>query len=235
MKEYLSRMKFDFSFLRLLKNGRFFILILVVALLFLAGCQEETPEETNIEGTPEASSPLDVITNIVRQTRVVTPTATPSENRDPIELDVGYVGSYPNIDPQTAVSQNGLNLVENLFTGLTNFNIKENQVEPEFARSWSASEDGTIWTFNLRDDMVWLKIPETGPKNPEILRPVVAGDVVTAVHRVCQSDTGAADAFILFLIIGCEQVYNLDEINPADLDAIGVKALDDTNPPIHPD
>jgi len=217
-----------FSLLRLKQNGRFLFLFLVVFLLFLAGCQDNEPEEVNLEGTPESSSPLDVITQIVRQTRVVTPTATPTDSRDPIELDIGYVGSFPEIDPQTAVSQNGTNLVENLFTGLTNFNNKDNIVEPELARSWSASEDGKTWTFTLRDDIFWSKIPESGSQEPEIFRPVVAEDVVTAVHRTCQSETNAPDAFILFLILGCEQVYSLDEVNPADLDAIGVKALDDT-------
>ena len=217
-----------FSSVRLRQNGRFPLLLLIAFLLLLAGCQNNAPEAAPAAGTPQASSPLDVITQIVRQTRVVTPTATPTESRDPIELDVGYVGSFPSIDPQTAVSQNGLNLVENLFTGLTNFNIKENRIEPELAKSWQASEDGKTWTFNLRDDIFWLHIPETGPQKPEIVRPVVAGDVVTAVHRVCQSTTNAPDAFIIFLIVGCEQVYNLDEVNLADLAAIGVKALDDT-------
>ncbi|MBE2223410.1 MAG: peptide ABC transporter substrate-binding protein [Anaerolineae bacterium] len=213
--------------LRTKQNGRFALLFLAIFLL-LAACQNDSPNEADLDGTPESSGPLDVITQIVRQTRVVTPTATPSEVRDPIELDVGYVGSYPDIDPQKAASQNGLNLVESLFTGLTNFNIKENRVEPELAKSWEASDDGKTWTFNLRDDIFWLKIPESGPDDLEILRPVVAGDVVTAVHRVCQSETNTPDAFILFLIIGCEQVYNLAEVKPADLEAIGVKALDDT-------
>jgi oligopeptide transport system substrate-binding protein len=218
----------DISCLRLKQNGRFLFLILAIAMLLLSGCQENEAETDAIEGTPEASSPLDVITQIVRQTRVVTPTATPAEIREPIELDIGYDGSFPNIEPQTAVDQNGLNLAENLFAGLTNFNHVENRVEPELARSWSASEDGKTWTFNLRDDIFWLNIPETRSNEPEIIRPVVAGDVVTAVQRVCQSKNGAPDAFILFLIVGCEQVYNLDEVNPADLEAIGVKAVDET-------
>lgn len=217
-----------FSLLQLKQNGRFPLLLLTVFLLLLAGCQNNAPETVPAAGTPQASSPLDVITNIVRQTRIVTPTATPSESRDPIALDIGYVGSFPVIDPQTAVSQNGLNLVESLFTGLTNFNIKENRVEPELAKSWETSEDGKTWTFNLRDDIFWLQTPETGSQKPKILRQVVAADVVTAVHRVCQSTTNAPDAFIIFLIVGCEQVYNLNEVNPADLAAIGVKALDDT-------
>ncbi|NHZ72031.1 MAG: hypothetical protein GWP17_02975 [Aquificales bacterium] len=208
------------------RNGRF--LFLTICLLILAGCQDNKPEGIQVNGTPEAASPLDVITQIVRQTRVVTPTATPSDTRDPVELDIGYVGSFPNIDPQTAVSQNGLNLVENLFVGLTNFNHQTNEIEPELAKGWAVSEDGRIWTFNLRDDIYWFQIPESGSREPQILRPVVAGDVVTAVHRVCQSETDAPDSFILFLITGCEQVFNLDEVNPADLEAIGVKAIDAT-------
>lgn len=215
-----------FSLLQLKQNGRFPLLLLAVFLLFLAGCQDNEPEEINLDDTPESSSPLDVITNIVRQTRIVTPTATPSDTRDPVELDIGYVGSFPSIDPQTAVSQNGINLVENLFVGLTNFNHVTSEVEPELAKGWSVSEDGRVWTFTLRDDIYWLQIPETGAPNPQILRPVVAADVVTAVHRTCQSETEAPDGFILFLITGCEQVYNLDEVNPADLEAIGVKAID---------
>ena len=135
------------------QNGRFPLLFLAILLLLLAACQNNSSNEANLDGTPESSSPLDVITQIVRQTRVVTPTATPSEIRDPIELDVGYVGSFPGIDPQTAVDQNGLNLVESLFTGLTNFNIKENRVEPELAKSWEASDDGKTWTFTLHNDI----------------------------------------------------------------------------------
>lgn len=216
-----------FSLLRLKQNGRLLLLSLVTILLLLVGCQENIPDELIAEGTPESSSPLDVITQIVRQTRMVTPTATPSESRDPVELDIGYVGSFPNIDPQTAVSQNGFNIVENLFVSLTNFNHDTNTVEPELAKGWASSDDGTIWTFNLRDDIFWQKIPESGSDDPEKLRPVVAGDIVTAVHRVCQSETNAPDAFILFLIVGCEQVHNLNEVNPVDLEAIGVKALDD--------
>ncbi len=210
------------------RNGRFLLLCLTLCLLILAGCQENAPDNIPADGTPESSSPLDVITQIVRQTRVVTPTATPTNKQDPIELDIGYVGTFPIIDPQTAVDQNGINLVENLFVGLTNFNHVTSEVEPELAKSWSASEDGRVWTFNLRDDIFWLQILGTEPQNPQILRPVVAADVVTAVHRTCQKETNTPDAFILFLIIGCEQVYNLDEVTPADLAAIGVKAIDDT-------
>jgi len=206
-----------------------FVLLMISALLFLAGCQENNSESATLaSGTPEAAGPLDVITQIVRQTRVVTPTATPGSSRDPVELDLGYTGGFPNIDPQTAVNQNGLNLIENIFIGLTNFNHATDQVEPELAKGWSASENGRVWTFDLRDDIYWTRPSVTAGGRPEILRPVTAGDVVTAVQRVCQANTGTPDAFILYLIVGCEQLHALPEVQPADLNAIGVKALDDT-------
>ncbi len=209
-------------------NGRYLFWLLLISMLFMAGCQEAETSDDPIETTPESSGPLDIITQIVRQTRVVTPTPTPAENQLPVELDVGYIGTFPVIDPQLTASQNGVNLVENLFVGLTNFNHKTNSVEPEFAKSWTVNDNGTVWTFNLRDDIFWLGLPQTGSQNPQIIRPVTADDVVTAVHRVCQSDTKAPDAFVLFLISGCQQVYELEEVNEADLAAIGVKALDDT-------
>ncbi len=214
----------------LAKNGRFLLILFLFlsALLSLSGCQENETAATPGGGTPAAAGPLDVITQIVRQTRVVTPTTTPATSRDPVELDLGYLGEFPNIDPQTTVSQNDLNLVENLFAGLTNFNHITHQVEPELAHSWAASEGGQTWTFYLRDDIFWVSPAQKGQRNPTLLRPVVAGDVVTAVQRVCQSKTGAPDAFILYLIVGCEQVHNLDEVTPADLAAMGVKALDET-------
>jgi ABC-type transport system substrate-binding protein len=119
--------------------GGSFVLLMISALLFLSGCQENNSESATLaSGTPEAAGPLDVITQIVRQTRVVTPTATPGSSRDPVELDLGYTGGFPNIDPQTAVDQNSLNLVENIFAGLTNFNHNSNQVEPELAKGWTS-------------------------------------------------------------------------------------------------
>lgn len=212
----------------LAKNGRLFsILLLLSAFLILSGCQEDNADPAPAADAPEAAGPLDVITQIVRQTRVVTPTATPASSRDPVVLDLGYIGEFPNIDPQTAVSQNGLNLVENLFAGLTNYNQTTNQVEPEFAHSWAASEDGQTWTFYLRDDIFWVRPADSGQNKTSILRPVTAGDVVTAVQRVCQAETGVPDAFILYLIVGCQQLHELDEVKPVDLEAIGVKALDD--------
>ncbi|MCA9874061.1 MAG: peptide ABC transporter substrate-binding protein [Anaerolineales bacterium] len=214
------------------RNGRFllFALFIILAILALGAC-DETPvvdvvvtEVVTIEGFEEA------VTKVVQQT--ATPTPMTVSQRQPVVLDVGMVGAYPNIDPQKTADENGATLTENLFAGLTNFNNTSNVIEPELAKGWEVSRDGRVWTFHLRDDVYWIRPPEnavvedTAPE-PEIVRPVVAGDVVTAVHRACQSATKTPEAFILFLVVGCEQVYGLTTVSPGDLDAIGVKAIDD--------
>ena len=42
-----------------------------------------------------------------------------------------------------------------LFEGLTRTSWLTDEVEPELAESWEASEDGLIWTFRIRDGVKW--------------------------------------------------------------------------------
>ena len=219
------------------RNGRFHPLFTILLLTFwlalaLAACDQPVmvdvvvTEVVTIEGFEE------VVTRIARQT--ATPTPVVIDVRRPVVLDVGKSGAYPNIDPQKTTDENALDLIENLFAGLTSFNHLTTTVEPELAQGWEVSRDGRVWTFYLRKDIYWVRPPERVMLDNEVLqevtqiRPVVAADVVTAVHRACQFATGAPDAFILFIITGCEQVYSLRDPAPGDLEAIGVRAIDDT-------
>ncbi len=174
-----------------------------------------------------------VVTQLVRQTQTPTPDFVEAPPREPTTLDLSYLGNVPDFDPQTTTSANGINFVENLFVGLTNYNHANNTIEPELAQSWDVSADGRVWTFNLRDDIFWVRPNENGDMvdgimQAEPVRPVTAGDVVYAIQRACRRETKAPDAFLLFLIEGCEQVHKANDPTPADLDAIQAKALDDT-------
>lgn len=173
-----------------------------------------------------------VITELVPQT--VTPAADGEDEvpRRPVTLDLSYPGSLPNIDPQITTDAAGIDLVENLFVGLTNFNHATNNIEGELAESWEVSVDGRTWIFNLRDDIYWVRPNENdemvdGLLQAEAVRPVTADDVVYTIQRICRRETNAPDAFILFLIDGCERVYNTTDPTVADLAGIGVRALDD--------
>ncbi|MCB8942261.1 MAG: hypothetical protein H6658_00665 [Ardenticatenaceae bacterium] len=183
-----------------------------------------------IEGTAQ------IVTRVVRQTVAVTatpePVGTADVPSDPIALDISFLGSSPNVDPQTAASAAGIDLLENMFVGLTNYNHIHNIVEPELAESWDVSRDGRVWTFHLRDDVYWVRPAENRRQNASIwpaepVRPVVADDVVYAIQRACNQATGSPDAFALFIIEGCEPVYIAQGSSEADLKRVRVQALDD--------
>ena len=200
--------------------------VLLILLGVTVACQERTPEPVIVTEVVVVEGQEVIVTRLVRQTIAITSTPAPvPSSQEPIVLDLGYVGNFPSADPQKAADDLGGDLVDNIFVGLTRYNHQTNQVEPELAESWSVN--GRIWTFSLRDDIYWVR-PTTGGEDldAEAVRPVAPEDVVAAIQRVCQRSTATPDAFIIFLIEGCEGVYNLAEPKPEDLEAIGVKAVD---------
>ncbi len=87
------------------------------------------------------------------------------------------------------------------------------QAIPGQAESWDISEDGTVYTFHLRDGIQW----SDGT-------PVTAEDFVFAFQRLFNPETAADYAYLQFPIKNAEQI-NSGEIT--DLNELGVKAIDD--------
>lgn len=208
---------------------------LLATALLLTACEQQQLIETQIVVVTEvavvAGEPQ-VITRLVQETAVVTATPPPSiAVPQTVELDLAYLGQFPDIDPQQGDGNNAAHLMENLFVGLTNFNHQAQQVEPELAQSWEVDATGRVWTFHLRNDIYWVKaLPSNSDSSNAVsverVRPVVAGDVVTAVRRACSQDPNTPDAFVLFIIQGCEQLNRALDAN-IDPSIVGVYALDD--------
>lgn len=208
--------------------------LIISAILFLSACQDspEVPPIIVTEVFNVAGEEL-VVTRVLQPTPTPTLVPTPAEAPNiPVVLDISLVrDNVPNIDPQKTNDDDGVDLVENLFVGLTRYNHVTNQVEPALASEWEVGRNGRTWTFHLRDDIFWVQpspLVQDGFVISEPVRPVVASDVVLAIQRVCARETDTPDAFILFLIEGCEQVHQSASATPADLENIGVQALNDT-------
>jgi len=174
-----------------------------------------------------------IVTRVVRQTIQVQVTPVINQPEEPITLDISYSGDYGDLDPQVAVDEITVDIMENVFAGLTRFNLKTDSIEPELATDWEISDGGRTWTFNLRDDIYWIRRNAESP-NPlvqssrqlEAVRPVMAEDVVFSIQRACDPRVNSPDVFILFIIEGCETVDGLEEVDQDDLNRIGARALD---------
>ncbi|MDO9415203.1 peptide ABC transporter substrate-binding protein [Pararhizobium sp.] len=102
-------------------------------------------------------------------------------------------------------------ILKDLFEGLTVYDAA-GQIVPGAAESWTASADGTVYTFKLRADAKW----SDGS-------PVTAGDFAFSFQRVEDPKTAAGYANILY------PIKNAEKINKSGLpvDQLGVKAIDD--------
>ena len=130
-----------------------------------------------------------------------------------------------------------INYIENLFVNLTNYDLETSEVVPEAATSWEISDDGLVYTFNLRTDIPWVKHnPVTGETTQEVdddgnPRFVTAADFEYGIKRACDPNTGSYYSSVVApQIVGCNEVLTYEDPStiPQDMvDAIGVTALDD--------
>ncbi|WP_370853001.1 peptide ABC transporter substrate-binding protein [Pararhizobium haloflavum] len=86
------------------------------------------------------------------------------------------------------------------------------EIVPGVAEEWEMSEDGTVYTFHLREDAKW--------SNGD---PVTANDFVFAYRRLQDPETAAPYANIHYPIKNAEAINN-SEMDPEEL---GVVAIDD--------
>lgn len=130
---------------------------------------------------------------------------------------VGYLriplnGVVTTIDPGLTNDLAHIELVEQLFLGLTDFDPQTYEAVPELATDWSVSHDGMVYTFRLRQNVQWT--------NGE---PVTAHDVVWAIWR----NTSAEETYStrsLYLIKNAEA---LNKGKITDVTQLGIRAIDD--------
>lgn len=211
------------------------MLLLLGSIVMLAACGPKEPANVIATEAVSAEETERVVTRVVLQTIPVTVTPNsevPQVRYEPVVLDISFISDRLDIDPQKSIDADGIDIVENIFVSLTNYNHQTNSIEPELASSWDVSDDGRIWTFQLRQDIHWVKPTASGPNDDglwdvESVRPVVAADVVSAVQRACLRETEAPDAFVLYLIQGCKELHETIDAQASDVRAIGARALDE--------
>lgn len=137
-----------------------------------------------------------------------------------------------SLDPAIADDAVSITPIENLFLGLTDIDPITTQVNPELAVSWEVNEAGDVWTFNLRNDVMWMRYdPASG--TAEEIRPVVADDFVYGIRRACDPRLGAYYGTIAAKVIeGCNVVNSTPPEETTDELVYGettrVSAPDDT-------
>ncbi|MFA6807680.1 MAG: ABC transporter substrate-binding protein [Eubacteriales bacterium] len=76
---------------------------------------------------------------------------TPAETGDGDTFIIARSTDADLIDPGYAYDEGDIDIVFHIFDGLVQFKNDKLEVEPALATDWSVSDDGKVWTFNLRE------------------------------------------------------------------------------------
>ncbi|WP_085908748.1 peptide ABC transporter substrate-binding protein [Kiloniella majae] len=117
-----------------------------------------------------------------------------------------------SLDPQISEGVPSSHILRDVFEGLTAENT-DGSLIPGQAESWTISDDGTQFTFKIRDDAVW--------SNGD---PVTAHDFVYAWQRAVAPATGSEYSFLLYPLQNAQAIAGGEE---KDLNKLGVKAVND--------
>lgn len=126
-------------------------------------------------------------------------------------LRIAIMGEPASLDPHKISGTWENDVVGDLFEGLVT-EAADGERIPGVAESWEISDDGTEYTFELRDDARW--------SDGEV---VTAADFVYAFQRILNPATAADYAYLLYPVKNAETVYEGD----ADPETLGIEAVDD--------
>ncbi len=114
--------------------------VLVISLL-LAACSGAAP----------ASTPTAALGDEQPAATAGEPAAQPSQ---PAVVRIGWGGSPDTLNPGTAILAEAYSLFELLYSSMYELNL-DGSYSPDLAKSTEVSDDGTVYTFTLRDDLRW--------------------------------------------------------------------------------
>lgn len=98
-----------------------------------------------------------------------------------------------SLDPAFARNPQNIWPIQQIFNGLVQLDDSL-QIRPEIAKSWHINEEGTVYTFELRDDVYFHKSNVFGPK---ATRTVTAEDFVYSFNRLKDEKTGSPGGWVL--------------------------------------
>ena len=225
------------------KYGLLLAALLVLALALVA-CQPQTVETVKevvvtrvVTETEVVEGETVEVTRVVTETETVTEevvvevTAVPEAMEMPVTLRWNWSTEPPTLDPALASDTTSVDATYNLFMGLTRSDPVSGEVIPGLATDWSVSEDGLVWTFNMRDDVPWVHYDPISGEWSVVTddegneRFVNANDVVYGAKRTIDPETASDYSYVQYIIENAEAVNSGEE--GVTLDDVGVAAVDD--------
>ena len=136
--------------------------VLIILTLLVVACSPQTVEVTRVventivetvEVAVEGETQTVEVTRVVTEEVIVEPTASPvNQGGNVVESSFSDAST---LNPIITSDQASSDVISKMFLGLVNLEPFTGRVIGEIAESWETSDDGLIYTFNIRDDIMW--------------------------------------------------------------------------------
>lgn len=187
------------------------VIILLVGLLFVSCGKEE--EAAKVEApAPAPAAPAAPAPEAVTPAPAPALEAPPAPVKEPVVFRIVNGAEPESLDPHQIQGVPEHRIYEAIFEGLIINDPETAEGIPGLAESWTVSEDGTQYTFTLRD-AVW----SDGV-------PITAQTVVDSWLRALDPATASPYAWFPAMFLKGAAEYNAGEAGP---EAVGIRALDD--------
>ena len=178
------------------------ILLLIIATISLFACSAETE---SLQDSSESQ-------------KSIAPSLQDSSNSESTGTEKGGTlkrlwSDPPTLDPHLVTDTTSAGLVVEMFSGLVSIDSNLETI-PDLAESWDVSENGTLYTFTLREN---IKFSDGSP--------VTANDFLYSFNRAANPDTESPVAELyLGDIVGVQEV-----LDGESTEISGIKVIDDRN------
>jgi oligopeptide transport system substrate-binding protein len=135
-----------------------------------------------------------------------------------------------SLDPSLSSTVQSIQILDELYIGLTHLEETAAELTPGMATDWTISEDGLTYTFNLLQNVPWVRYNAESGAVEEVtdeagnVRYVTANDFIFGITRTLDPETGGDYAYVLAPYILNGVAFNAGEAAAEDL---GVRAIDD--------
>jgi len=131
--------------------------LLIVASMVLAACGGAAPAEEPAAPVEEPAAPAEEPAAPAEEP------AAPAEepamgftSADPTTFTIATFGGPETLDPALAYETAGGEIIQNVYETLVFYDgIKTDEFVPQLAESWEISDDGTVYTFNIRSGVTF--------------------------------------------------------------------------------
>lgn len=124
----------------------------------------------------------------------------------------GFSSTDPkSLDPASLGSWDQAVMAANVLEGLARLTPSGQSIEPGVAKSWEVSDDGLVWTFDIREDAYF----HNGEK-------VTAEDVKYSFERVINPETRSPQAWLFNKVVGYNEMRNEEAAEVS-----GIRVVDD--------